>query len=60
MNNIEKLANVFNRLCQIEVGGYQNVTMLGSCMQTLKQVVEDMQREQLQQQAQPISDTTQD
>lgn len=60
MNNIEKLANVFNGLCQIQINGYQNVTMMANCMRTLKEVVENMQREQIQQQAQPISDTTQD
>lgn len=45
MNNIEQLVNVFNTLCQIQISGYGNVTMLGGCMQTLKDVIEDMQRE---------------
>ena len=45
-NNIENLINVFNTLCQIQVSGYNNVNMLGGCMQTLKEVIEDMQKQE--------------
>lgn len=47
MNNIEQLINVFNTLCQIQVSGYNNVNMLGGCMQTLKEVIDDMKQQQV-------------
>ena len=46
-NNIENLINVFNTLCQIQVSGYNNVNMLGGCMQTLKEVIDNMKQEEL-------------
>ena len=46
-NNIENLISVFNTLCQIQVSGYNNVSMLGGCMHTLKEVIEDMQKQEI-------------
>ena len=46
-NNMENLINVFNTLCQIQVSGYNNVNMLGGCMQTLKEVIDDMKKQEI-------------
>ncbi|MCI8609010.1 MAG: hypothetical protein HFE73_05155 [Firmicutes bacterium] len=42
MKNLESLVNIFNTLCQVQVSGYQNVSLLAGCMQTLKNVIEEM------------------
>lgn len=37
----EKLIGVFNTLCQLQVSGYQNVSLLSGCLQLLKEMIEE-------------------
>lgn len=43
--DVEKLINIFNTLCQIQVSGYNNVNMLGGCMQTLKEIIDEIKQQ---------------
>jgi hypothetical protein len=41
--NIEKLANVFNMLNQMQISGYQNLRLLTAAMQTLEDIIRESQ-----------------
>jgi hypothetical protein len=41
---IQKLANIYNTLNQIEVKGYENVSFMMGCLNTLNDIIKELNK----------------